>query len=293
MPSETDDLMPGDHTRALEIDGRTRTYLIHVPLSYDGAKPVPLVLAFHGGATDAAFMTRFCSLNDKADQACFIAVYPNGTGEFPRLLTWNAGSCCGFARRHQVDDVAFTSAILDDIQNVAAVDSKRVFATGISNGGMMAYRLAAELADRIAAVAPVAGTLCLDAPCPVRPVSVIYFHGTLDEFVPIAGGRGPRSMSQADFLPVDEALRTWIEINGCRREPTITELPNIADNGTMVVRQEYAEGRDGTSVVLYIIHGGGHTWPGRPTRIAMLGPSTLNISANDLLWEFFKKHPMK
>ena len=292
MHAESAALVPGDHTRTLQVDGRTRTYLVHVPPSYHGAKPVPLVLAFHGGATDAAFMSRFCGLNDKADQAGFIVVYPNGTGEFPRLLTWNAGSCCGFARRHQVDDVSFTRAILEDMASVAAVDGKRVFATGISNGGMMAYRLAAELADRISAVAPVAGTLCLDAPRPVRPVSVIHFHGTLDEFVPIAGGRGPRSMSQADFLPVDEAIRTWVEINGCRREPIITELPKTADDRMTVVRQEYAARRDGTSVVLYVIHGGGHTWPGRSTRIAMLGPSTLNISANDLLWEFFEKHPM-
>ena len=142
------------------------TYLVHVPPLYDGAKPVPLVLAFHGGATDAEFMARFCGLNGKADQTGFIVVYPNGTGEFPHLLTWNAGSCCGFARRHQVDDVGFT------LRDPGRHGKRRRggWQAGLRHGHFQrrhdGYRLAAELAERIAAVAPVAGTLCLDAPRP-------------------------------------------------------------------------------------------------------------------------------
>ena len=154
----------GQPWRTLSIGGRERSYLVHVPPSYDGTRAVPVVLALHGGATDAAVMVRFCGLNTKADQAGFLAVYPNGTGEARKLLTWNAGDCCGYATRHKVDDVAFVDAMLDDLAAAARMDPRRVFATGMSNGAMMCYRLAAELSQRIAAIAPVAGTMALTEP---------------------------------------------------------------------------------------------------------------------------------
>jgi polyhydroxybutyrate depolymerase len=293
MLAGKDSLSPGDFTRTVLAEGRSRTYLVHVPKSYDGRKPFPLVMAFHGGATDAALMARFCGLDEKADQAGFVVVYPNGTGEMQRLLTWNAGSCCGYAKRNNVDDVAFVRALLDDLHRVARIDPKRIYATGMSNGAMMCYRLAAELSDRIAAIAPVAGTMCIARAAPKRPVPVIHFHGTRDEFVPIAGGRGSRSISQTDYTPIDESIVAWVTANGCRSEPVVTELADKAGDGMSVVRRDYAGGRDGSEVVLFLVNGGGHTWPGRDSRMAMLGKSTKNISANDLMWEFFEKHPMK
>ena len=153
-------LAPGDHTRTLEHDGRTRSYLVHVPPKYDPKRPTPVVLAFHGGGQQRLEqMVRFCGLNEKADKEGFIAVYPNGTGRLEQMLTWNGGNCCGYAMWNNVDDVGFTRALLDDLAKVANVDAKRVFATGISNGGIMCYRLASELSDRIAAIAPVSGTM--------------------------------------------------------------------------------------------------------------------------------------
>src|ERR1700693_1294228 len=116
-------LTPGDHTRALTVGDLKRSYLVHVPKSYDGAKPFPVVLAFHGGGSNAEQMVRFCGLNDKADKAGFIVVYPNGTGRLERLLTWNGGNCCGYAMLNKVDDVAFTKALLDDLAKVAKVDA--------------------------------------------------------------------------------------------------------------------------------------------------------------------------
>ena len=127
-------------------------------------------------------MVRFCGLNEKADQEGFIAVYPNGTGRLEPMLTWNGGNCCGYAQWNNVDDVGFTRALLDDLAKVVNVDAKRVFATGISNGGIMCYRLASELSDRIAAIAPVSGTMGTLTCNPKRPVSVIHFHGTEDRF---------------------------------------------------------------------------------------------------------------
>src|SRR4029077_11358983 len=108
------------------------------------------VLAFHGGGSNAEQMVHFCGMNEKADQADFIVVYPNGSGRLDRALTWNGGNCCGYAMLNNVDDVSFVRALLSDLERVVAIDPKRVYATGISNGGIMAYRLASELSDRIA-----------------------------------------------------------------------------------------------------------------------------------------------
>lgn len=288
-------LLSGDHNRSLQVDNRTRTYLVHVPKSYVGSKPFPVVLAFHGGASNAEQMVRFCGLNDKADQAGFIAVYPNGTGRTANLLTWNGGNCCGYALQNQVDDVAFTRALLDDLASVVKVDQKQVFATGMSNGAIMSYLLASELSDRIAAIAPVAGPMGTEKCHPKRPLSVIHFHGTDDEFATFAGGRGRKSITKtkADFYSVEHSIRAWVKANGCPEKPREEILPDKAKDGTKVLRKTYGPGEDGTEVVLVTIEGGGHTWPGREPLLKILGKATRNISANDLMWEFFQKHPMK
>ncbi len=182
-------LRPGDHSRSLEVDGRNRAYLVHVPPQYDPAAPMPMVLAFHGGGGNANNMVAFSGLNEKADQAGFIVVYPEGSGRLPRMLTFNAGNCCGKAAESKIDDVAFTRLVLDDLERIANVDRWRVFATGMSNGAMMCYRLAAELSNRIAAIAPVAGPMGTKDCQPVRAVSVMHFHGDADEFAPFKGGR--------------------------------------------------------------------------------------------------------
>ena len=152
-------LRAGDHTRTLDQGGLERSYLVHVPPQYDPATPMPVVLAFHGGGANAGTMVTFGGLNEKADQAGFIVVYPEGTGRLERMRTFNAGNCCGHAASQQIDDVAFTRQILDDLEDIANVDRRRIFATGMSNGAMMAYRLASELSDRIAAIAPVGGPM--------------------------------------------------------------------------------------------------------------------------------------
>lgn len=287
-----DALGAGDHSRSLTVGGLTRTYLVHVPPSYSGTKPYPVVLVYHGGGSNARPMVRFCGLNEKADRAGFLAVYPNGTGRLEQALTWNAGNCCGYAMLNRVDDVGFTRALLDDLAKVVKVDAKRVYATGMSNGAIMAYRLAAELSDRIAAVAPVSGPIGAEKCEPKRPVSVIHFHGTADEFAPFRGGRG-RGVSGTDFFSVEQSVRTWVKADGCREEPTTENLPDTAKDGTKVVRKTYGGGRDGAEVVLVVIEGGGHTWPGRQPLAQFLGQSTRNVSANDLMWDFFQKHPMK
>ena len=284
-------LGPGDHTLALAVGGLQRSAIVHIPPQYDRTVAMPVVLAFHGGGANAENMVRFSGLNDKADEAGFIAVYPNGTGRLSRMLTFNGGNCCGQAAANGLDDVEFTRRLLDDVANACTIDPKRVFATGMSNGGIMAYRLASELSDRIAAIAPVGGPMGTKGCRPGRPVSVIHFHGTEDVFAPFQGGRG-RGLSGTSFFSVDHSIAAWVEADGCNPTPVTIRLPDTTDDGTTVTRTTYGQGKDGAEVVLIAIEGGGHTWPGREPRLASLGKSTRDISANDLMWAFFQRHPL-
>lgn len=285
-------LQPGDHTRSLDVDKRNRSYLVHVPKAYDGSKAAPVVLAFHGGGSNAEVMVQFCGLNEKADQEGFLVVYPNGSGPAESLRTFNAGNCCGYAMNQKIDDVAFVAALLDDLAKIVKVDPKRVYATGMSNGAMISYRLAAELSDRIAAIAPVGAPMGTAKCQPKRPVPVIHFHGTEDDFAPFKGGKG-KGLAGTDFYSVDHSIQAWVQANGCKPEPAKKRLPQKVDDGTAVEMRTYGGGTDGSEVVLVVIEGGGHTWPGRASRLKLLGKSTKNVAANDLLWEFFQKHPMK
>jgi polyhydroxybutyrate depolymerase len=287
-------LESGSHPRTLEVDGRTRTYLVHVPRGHDGSKALPVVLALPGATSSAEAMERFCGLSEKADAAGFLVVYPEGVGK-----TFNAGNCCGQAARLKVDDVAFIRAVLDDLPKVARIDSRRVYATGMSNGAIMCYRLASELSERIAAIAPVAGPMGTEKCTPKRPVSVLHFHGSADDRAPFKGGKATAGLSKlfpTDFYSVDHSVKSWIEANGCKREPVVEKLParGAKDDPTSIVRKTYGGGKDGSEVVLVIIEGGGHAWPGKKVPpIFDLGKSTTHISANDMIWDFFVKHPMK
>ena len=165
-----------------------RTYLVHLPASYSKDKAWPVVLVFHGGGGNGEQMAGMTGFSRKADREGFIAVYPNGSGRWQnRFLTWNAGNCCAYAYENGIDDVGFIRALIGKLKKDYAVDERRVFATGISNGGMMSYRLACGLSDLIAAIGPVAGAQNIDCE-PKRPVSVVILHGTADLYVRYKGG---------------------------------------------------------------------------------------------------------
>jgi len=306
-------LKPGDHTRTLKVDGRDRSYLVHIPAKCDGKTPTPVVLALHGAAMNGPMMAVFCGMNKKADEAGFIVVYPSGTGA-GIFLTWNPDGRTGKDRADDVpyiravlddlgsvvkvdtgkdraDDVAYIRAALDDLATVVKVDPKRVYATGMSNGGEMCYLLAAELSDRIAAVAPVAGTMVIEKADPKRPVPLIHFHGTADTFVKF-DGPSKKTPKFILFRSVEDSIQTWVKIDGCDEKPEVVELPDKAHDGTTIERKTYGHGKDGAEVVLVVIKGGGHTWPGEKPLVDFIGKSTKNISANDLVWGFFQKHPM-
>ncbi|MEI8227710.1 MAG: PHB depolymerase family esterase [Planctomycetota bacterium] len=292
LAADASPLSPGDYSRTVQVDGSERSYLVHVPPQYVADSPTPVVLAFHGGGANAHNMVGFSGLNHKADQSGFIAVYPEGTGRLERMLTFNAGNCCGQASARNVDDVAFVRHVLDDLEGVANVDRRRVFATGMSNGAMMAYRLASEMSDRIAAIAPVSGPMGTKDCRPGRAVPVMHFHGDADEFAPFSGGKG-RGPTGTDFYSVDHSINAWVDANECKKNPRTTQLPDREKDGTTVKQVRYEFGKEGAEVVLVVIEGGGHTWPGNEPRMRSLGVSTRDISANDMMWEFFQQHPMK
>jgi polyhydroxybutyrate depolymerase len=235
-------------------------------------------------------MAMFTNLNELADHAGFIVVYPNGTGALEVLRGWNAGAFLGDSAKESPDDVSFLGKVLDQVEATLAVDKKRVYVTGMSNGAMMAYRLAGALSRRIAAVAAVAGTLALDDCVPERAVPVLHFHGTADPLVPFSGPKG----DLADFVKfksVQDTISIWVKRNECHAQPVVSELPALRDRHK-VTRQCYNHGRDNAEVVLYVIDGGGHAWPGMHYQPDFLGPSTDNINANEMMWGFFQRHAL-
>jgi len=287
----------GEEVRTVRVGDLERRYRIYIPKSYDATKPSPVVVVYHGGGGSPESMTRLSGLNTKADEAGFLVVYPYGTGKLTNsLLTFNGGECCGYAMQNKIDDVGFTRELLDDLAKVANVDADRVFATGLSNGGIMAHYVASELSDRIAAIAPVGGPLMMEAPRNTRPVPVMHFHGTADAFAPFQGGYGKGFLGRSkvtSFRSVDHTIQSWVKANGCKAEPEIVALPDKADDKMKVTRKTWGGGKDGSEVVLIEIEGGGHTWPGQKPIVSALGESTMDISANDLMWEFFEQHPRK
>ena len=256
-----------------------------------------MVLAFHGGGGNPDSMIRLSGLNASAERHGFVVVYPHGSARFgERRLTFNAGNVGGYAMNQMIDDVAFTRELLDDLASVLRIDQDRVFATGMSNGAMMAYRLASELSDRIAAIAPVGGPMGTRNCRPLRPVPVMHFHGTADALAPFRGGFGIRpdgGRGVTDFFSVEHSIAQWVEANKCNPEPAVQHLPDTARDGMTVVMKSWTGGQSGSEVVLIEIIGGGHTWPGEPPVADFLGPSTSDISANEMMWEFFRRHPRR
>jgi polyhydroxybutyrate depolymerase len=290
LAAQADRLTPGDHTRSLDIEGNRRMYAVHVPESYDDAEATAVVLVFHGFGANGATMARFCGMNEKADQERFLAVYPYGTGARVFRL-FNGGGAKNEMARRLPDDVAFVVRLLEDLETVVNVDRDRTYATGFSNGAMMCYRLAAELPDRIAAIAPIAGTMASGLPAPRRPVPVMHFHGTADPAFSYNGAVDGASEA-FHVKPVRETVKHWAALNHCLPEPITCRKDDDADDGTAVIRECYRTKEGQTRVVLYVIEGGGHNWPGQSPPW-FLGRATKEVSANDLMWEFFQQHPLR
>lgn len=282
-----------------------RYYWINAPpaqLASSDKAGLPLILALHGGGSTPVDMARFCRLAETAGDYGFATVYPSGSGPSPDFLTWNAGSCCGHAARREVDDVGFVDRLIDQLLQEYAFDASRVYVAGMSNGGMMAYRLAAELPTRIAAIACVAGCLACEVVPLSRPVPAIHFHGTADDFVPYQGGAGSRSLRQVDFASTAQTMQAWCSAAGIKsgsspykKVAALTELGQELTNdlaltaSKKVHASQLIDGVEHEFAVEYRIDGGGHTWPGQAPLYCFMGPAMLSLSANDKICRFFRR----
>jgi polyhydroxybutyrate depolymerase len=252
----------------------------------DWTRPVPLVFVLHGGTGNAESAIHMSGFNAIADQNGFLAVYPNGTGALSDniLLTWNGGDCCAYAQEHNVDDVGFIRAVEGELQSMANIDPRRIYATGMSNGGILSQRLGCEAADLFAAIAPVSGTLNFSPCTPSQPVSVIEFHGTADTHIPYNGGYGPDSLVKVNFASVQSSIGFWTSSDGCNSEPQT--------NSTDIIRHDTWTGcKKSMAVELYTLIGGKHAWPGGQAGWPDSDQPTMTISASQLIWEFFAAHP--
>lgn len=304
--AEPERLAPGDHSRDIPFAGLARNFELHLPPAATGGAPLPLVIAFHGGGGNAEGFQAYAGLDAVADREGFAVVYPNGTSRasanpsallparLRRLFTWNAGRCCGFAMSENVDDVAFTRRVVSAAAELAPIDRGRVYATGHSNGAMMAYRLAAEAPERVAAIAPVAGAMAFDAFAPRRPVPVLHIHSIDDPRALYAGGPTEVFGREIRHRAVEEQLARWRALDGCPPEPATLETrrrpagDGRVDSATLLA---WAPCVEGSEVQLWKLSGGGHGWPGSdpvlPER--MMGPRTDVISAAEEIWRFLAR----
>ncbi len=282
---QKEESLDGDKEYFLTHQGRKRRYVVHVPAGTEASKHLPVVLVFHGGMGRAEGIRKSSRMNDVADRHGFIAVYPDGSG-LTKMLTYNAGTCCGYAVRENIDDVGFVRKVIDDLPQHHPIDTQRVYATGFSNGAMLVYRLGCELADKIVAIAPVSGDMGVDGPKPARPVPVIAFHGKLDPNSLYEGGKGKNQFQPTPHRSVAQSLAFWIKWNHCDPTPTETK-------GQDYIRDEYrpSSGQTGAPVVLYTLPEGGHTWPGGVDTTAHLntGPLVKSVDASTIMWKFFEQ----
>lgn len=311
---------PGNHDFNLIHGGLTRFYNVHVPSGYDKTKATPLVLALHGGGGNAKSSPEYFELNSKSDKEGFIIAYPEGSGKKvlgKTFAAWNAGRCCSTALKDNVDDVGFIDTMIEKLKTNFNIDEKRIYATGMSNGAQMVYRLACELSGKIAAIAPSSSQGTFDDCQPKRPVPVLHIQGKNDLCSLYNGGECGRCMADFwrkigvsvdydnwDCIPIPTYVDGWRIRNGCSDKANITFQNRGATCKTYESCQQNAE------VVLCTVDGLGHNWPGQTTygvdacdsspdgKICKtwkeaVGPLSQDLIANDQIWEFFKKHPMK
>jgi polyhydroxybutyrate depolymerase len=280
---------PSGGRQTLMRDGLERSYVVRVPsglAQHDGR--VPLVMVLHGGGGNADNAESMTGFTAKAEKEAFIVVYPEGTGRFrKRHLTWNAGHCCGIAMKRRADDVGFIGALLDKLLVDYPIDPKRIYATGMSNGGMMTHRLGIELSERFAAIAPVVATLFGDETTPPHPVSALMINGLLDKSVPPEGGPpGGHFPSAWDGTPAKPALEQaafWAQADGCAGDP------DRIGGGRYILTQYRCPA--GLAVVIYLVKDNGHAWPGGQKGSRLGDEPGTALNATDLIWAFFKAHP--
>lgn len=277
----------------MQHEGRERRFLVH---DFSRGKPAPVVFVLHGGGghpENAQSMSQFDIIGAREH---LIVVYPGGTGGMAggRLLTWNAGHCCAYAMNNKVDDVGFFTKMIDGLIASGRADPKRIYVTGMSNGGMMAHRLGRELSDRIAAIAPVVGAVFGDEPPAPNPVAAIIFVGQDDKTVPGAGGAislraspfaaGPPPANH-DVAPDVAQAEYWAKVNGC------PPPSGKKDTAGKTVELTWTNCSSGRPVQFYRVANNGHAWPGGKAGRTEADQPTTAVNASEIMWAFFEANP--
>ena len=289
--------------RTLDNQGLERSYYLYTPGSYTTDRPMPLLLAFHGGVGQGDTMAAKTGFNDLADREDFLVVYPNGIDLGTPGGQWNDGRNTPGVHP-EIDDVAFVRAVIEDVEKLRNVNRKRIYVAGGSNGGFFAQRLACEMANQIAAVASVSSTMAkdLESRCrPQRPIPILMINGTEDKLVPWLGGE-MRVGAGGKILSVPETVAFWRQNNSCSATPKEEQLPDTVHDGTKVVSYQYSGCHQNATVMLYRIEGGGHGWPGgRIMRRAnqndfsnrdhenLVGKNSQAINASEVVWKFLQQ----
>lgn len=280
-----------DQTATLVSGGFTRSSEIHLPPAYDAKTPFPLVLVLHGRLGDGRGMRRISHFDQVADRHGFLVVFPDGYQK-----SWADGGSPGPAERANVDDVAFIGALLDRLKKDFRVDTRRLYVTGLSNGGYMSGRLACDLASRLAAAAPVAALITdqVAVNChPSRPIPILYFLGTADPLVPYARG-ATHSFARRTVLFAGNTLAMWRKLDACDSASLTDDLPHPSGDSTHTTRTVWSSCRGTSEVVLLTVHGGGHAWPGGVPYLpeSVIGRTSSDFDASELIWQFFSRHSL-
>jgi polyhydroxybutyrate depolymerase len=260
---------------SLVIDGNKRSFLTYIPAATKAGK-MPLVISLHGGFASPKGMFHLANFRPVADKEQFIVVCPASK------KMWHDGG-----NIHGIDDVKFIDELITYMIKTYNADPERVYVTGISNGGFMTARLACQLNNRIAAIAIVAATLDIGEGYDLtRPMPALCIHGTKDPIVAYDGGK----LFGRKIYSHDAIVEKWVKLNNCDPNPLVTEIPDIAKDGTSVLKAEYSNAKNGLKVLDYTIINGGHTWPGgwqyMPELI--IGKTSQNLDACQEIWNFFK-----
>ena len=278
----------------LTDQGAARSYIAHIP---PASGTLPVIVNLHGGGGNAHHQQDNSGMDALADREGFIVIYPNGSGRLKnRLLTWNAGTCCGPSARESRDDAGFILRVLDDIAKRAPVDQKRIYVTGFSNGAMMALRLGAQFPARFAAIAAVSGGFVFkEAPKAARPL--LYIHSIDDPRALYQGGLGPPfplSGERVMHPSADETLKRWARANACSGTPQVLQSKELTEGRNLHSAQLISWPNCAAPLLHWRLTGAGHVWPGTQRDVvpSLSGEKTAIIDANAEIWNFFKQHAL-